>query len=86
MAGPLRILVTGGWYHVSARGSRREKLFHNDSDRRGFLGMVAELPARFEIEVHAFVLLDNHYHLLVRTPEPNLSHAMQWLNNETLRN
>ena len=63
MARPLRIVVTGGWYHVTARGNRREKLFHQDPDRRGFLGMVAELPERFGLEVHAFVLMDNHYHL-----------------------
>ena len=42
--------------------------------------MVAALPERFGIEVHAFVLMDNHYHLLLRTPEPNLSQAIQWLN------
>jgi hypothetical protein len=41
--------------------------------------LVAELPERFGMEVHAFVLMDNHYHLVVRTPEPNLSEAMRWL-------
>jgi hypothetical protein len=40
---------------------------------------VAQLPERFGLEVHAFVLMDNHYHLVVRTPEPNLSEAMRWL-------
>ena len=80
MARPLRILVAGGWYHVTARGNRRESVFCDDQDRQGFLGMVAALPERFGIEVHAFVLMDNHYHLLLRTPEPNLSQAIQWLN------
>jgi len=80
MARPLRILVAGGWYHVTARGNRRETLFYEDKDRQGFLGLAAELPERFGLEVHAFVLMDNHYHLLLRTPEPNLSQAMQWLN------
>jgi hypothetical protein len=41
--------------------------------------MVAELAERFGLKVHAFVLMDNHYHLVVRTPEPNLSEAMRWL-------
>jgi len=80
MARPLRILVAGGWYHVTSRGNRRQTLFHNDTDRRRFLGLVEQLPERFRLEVHAFVLMDNHYHLVVRTPEPNLSDAMKWLN------
>lgn len=80
VARPLRILLAGGWYHVTARGNRREPLFQDDTDRRRFLGMTAQLPERFGLEVHAFVLMDNHYHLVVRTPEANLSHAIQWLN------
>jgi len=79
MSRPLRILVAGGWYHVVNRGQRRERIFHTDDDRRRFLGLVAVLPDRFGVEIHAFVLMDNHYHLLVRTPEPNLSHAIRWL-------
>ncbi len=79
MARPLRILVAGGWYHVTSRGNRREAIYRTDADRRRFLGLVAELPERFGLEVHAFVLMDNHYHLVVRTPEPNLSEAMRWL-------
>ncbi len=80
MARPLRILVPGGWYSVTSRGNRRQDLFLDDDDRRRFLGLVSELPERFGIEVHAHVLMDNHYHLLVRTPQPNLSHAIRWLN------
>src|SRR5574341_657914 len=79
MARPLRILVPGGWYHVTSRANGREDLFRTDDDRRRFLGLVAELPERFGLEIHAFVLMDSHYHLLVRTPIPNLSHALKWL-------
>jgi REP element-mobilizing transposase RayT len=79
MARALRILLAGGWYHVTSRGNRREAIYRTDADRTRFLGLVAELPDRFGLEVHAFVLMDNHYHLLVRTPEPNLSEAMRWL-------
>ena len=61
MSRPLRILVAGGWYHVTARDNRRESLFYDDRDRQEFLGMVAALPERFGIEVYAFVLMDNHY-------------------------
>jgi REP element-mobilizing transposase RayT len=72
MARPLRIDVAGAWYHVRNRGHRGGTLFRNDADRRRFLGALAELPERFGVEVHAFVLMDNHYHLLVRTPQPSL--------------
>ena len=62
------------------RGHRGRRLFVDDSDRRRFLGAVSELPERFGLEVHAFVLMANHYHLLVRTTEANLSQAIRWLN------
>ena len=80
MSRPLRILVAGGWYHIVSRGNRREALFLDDADRRRFLALMAELPERFRLEIHAFVLMDNHYHLVLRTPEANLSHAIRWLN------
>jgi len=80
MARALRVVVVDGWYHVTARGNRGEPLFLNDEDRRGFLGLVSELPERFGLEVPAYVLMNNHYHLLVRTPQGNLSHAIRWLN------
>jgi putative transposase len=80
MARPLRIDLAGAWYHVMNRGHRGGALFRDEADRRRFLGLVSELPERFALEVHAFVLMDNHYHLLLRTAEANLSHAVQWLN------
>lgn len=80
MARPLRVLILGGWYHVTGMGNRREALLRTDKDRRRFLGLVAELPERFRFEIHAFVLMDNHYHLLVRTPAANLSPGIRWLN------
>jgi REP element-mobilizing transposase RayT len=79
MARKLRVVVAGGWYHVVNRGNRREALFRTDTDRQQFLGRVAELPDRFRTEIHAFVLMDNHYHLLMRTPDANLSEAIRWL-------
>src|SRR5215471_4310222 len=80
MARPLRIERPGGRYHVTARGNERKAIYRNDTDRAHFLEVLAETVERFGIRIHAYVLMDNHYHLLVETPEANLSRAMQWLN------
>ncbi|MFM8358833.1 MAG: transposase [Verrucomicrobiota bacterium] len=79
MARPLRVNLAGSWNHVVSRGNGGEALFRGDTDRRRFLGLVSELPERFSLEVHAFVLMSNHYHLLVRCREANLSEAIRWL-------
>ena len=79
MARPLRVNLAGSWNHVVSRGNGGEVLFRGDVDRHRFLGLVSELPARFFVEVHAFVLMDNHYHLLLRCQEANLSEAVRWL-------
>ena len=80
MARPLRIEKEGGWYHVSARGNERKPIFRHDTDRRHFLEVVAEMVGRFRVRLHCFVLMGNHYHLLLELSEPNLSRAVQWLN------
>ena len=80
MARPLRINVAGGWYHVTARGQRRERIFGAKADYRRFLKLVAEMRERYRVRVMAYCLMPNHYHLLVSTPEANLSRAVQWLN------
>jgi putative transposase len=79
MARPLRVNRAGSWNHVVSRGNGGEELFRDDPDRRRFLGLVSELPERFFLEVHAFVLMSNHYHLLVRCRAANLSDAIRWL-------
>ena len=80
MARPLRIEIAGGRYHVTARGNERREIFRQDRDRVHFLELLAQLPARFGAHLHAYVLMENHYHLLVETPEANLSRLEQWLN------
>lgn len=80
MARPLRCEFPGGWYHVTARGNERKDIFRNDRDREHFLEVVAELEPRFGIEVHAYVLMGNHYHLLLRLRgESGLSAGMHFL-------
>jgi REP element-mobilizing transposase RayT len=76
----LRIERPGGRYHVSARGNERKAIYRVDGDRAHFLELLAQATEQFGIRVHAYVLMDNHYHLLIETPEANLSRALQWLN------
>ncbi len=79
MARPLRIDVEGGWYHVTSRGIERRAIFREDADRRHFLELLEAVREQFRLRIHAYCLMENHYHLLVETPEANLSRAMQWL-------
>ena len=80
MARPLRIEYPGAVYHLTARGNAREDIFLDDGDRRLFLDLLAETIARFRWLCHAYCLMGNHYHLLIETPEANLSRGMRHLN------
>ena len=80
MARPLRVEFPGAFYHVINRGNARQKIFLTNRDRGKFLECVEEAVERFSIKIHTYCLMDNHYHFLVETPEPNLSKAMQWIN------
>ncbi len=79
MARPWRIQHAGAYYHVLSRGNERKDIFFGDGDRRLFLNTLGEVSDRFKVDIFAFVLMRNHYHLLLRTNLPNLSKAMQWL-------
>jgi REP element-mobilizing transposase RayT len=80
MSRPLRIEFPDALYHVTSRGDRREDIFEDDDDRRAFLGTLAQVVAQFNCICYAWCLMDNHYHLLVQTPEGNLSKGMRQLN------
>jgi REP element-mobilizing transposase RayT len=80
MARPLRIEFAGALYHVTSRGNERRAIFRSDRDRRTFLTFLGEAVKRFRWSVTAYVLMTNHFHLVVQTPDPNLSRGMQWLN------
>jgi putative transposase len=80
MARPLRIEFPGAVYHVTSRGNERRSIFRSDSDRKAFLSFLASATRRFGWSVTAWVLMNNHFHLVIQTPEPNLSRGMQWLN------
>lgn len=80
MARALRIERPGGRYHGTARGNERKDIFRDETDHVHFLELLGELGERYGVRVHAYVLMDNHYHLMLETPEANLSRAMHWLN------
>lgn len=80
MARPLRLEFSGALYHVTSRGDRREAIYEDDLDREQFLDVLAAVVERFNWRVHAYCLMGNHYHLLVETPDGNLSKGMRQLN------
>ena len=80
MARPLRVDVEGGWYHITSRGIERRTIFEDARDHGHFLDLLEEMSDRYGVEIHAYVMLGNHYHLLIRAPQANASKAIQWLN------
>ncbi len=80
MARPLRIEFPNAWYHVMNRGAKRAPIYHTDNDRTAFLNILSDVVETFHIEIHAYCLMGNHYHLLVKTPQGNLGQAMRHLN------
>ncbi len=78
MARPLRIEFKGALYHILSRGNERRDIFFGDDDYKVFLGVLEEMSDRFEVDIFAYVLMSNHYHLLIRTNQDNLSKSMQW--------
>ena len=80
MARPLRLELAGALYHVTSRGDGREDIFHTDEDRVAWLETLAQVCKRFNWVCHAYCQMTNHYHLLVETPDANLSKGMRQLN------
>jgi len=79
MARPLRIQYPGAVYHVMARGNQGQEIFKDDRDRQCFLETLGEACEKTGWTIHAYVLMGNHYHLLVETPEGNLVSGMKWV-------
>ncbi|MEN6616877.1 MAG: transposase, partial [Syntrophorhabdus sp.] len=80
MARPLRVEFPGALYHVTSRGNSGQKIFHDDNDRKIFLAIIREIIERYHFILHSYCLMDNHYHLVVETPEGNLSEGMRQIN------
>ena len=79
MTRPLRIEYEGAFYHVLSRGNERKEVFRDDKDRTLFTEIPGEMSERFSVDIFAYVLMGNHYHLLIRTNRPNISKCLQWL-------
>ena len=80
MVRPLRIEFEGAVYHITSRGNAKQDIFLNRTDRVAFLNLLKDTVERFEWICHAYCLMDNHYHLLIETPQANLSKGMRHLN------
>lgn len=80
MARPLRIEYPGALYHAISRGNEKKDIFKDNRDRVKFLDLLEECCERFGIIIYCYVLMGNHYHLLLETPQGNLHRVMHWLN------
>ena len=81
----VRIEFEGAMDHVMARRDRREAIVRDDGDRRTFVRTLGEASVRAGFRVHAYVLMNNHYHWLLETPKANLSRGMGWMRNAFTR-
>jgi len=77
MARPLRIELSGGLYHVTSRGDRREDIYFSEDDRRAWLEVFGQVCERFNWVCHAYCQMTNHYHIVVETPEATPHHQQE---------
>jgi len=81
MGRPIRIEYPGALYHITSRGNERRNIFLNDGDRVKFLQILEDYHDRYGILIHSYVLMDNHYHLVLETPRGNLLMVMHGINS-----
>ena len=81
MSRPLRLSFENAFYHITARGNRREKIFYSDRDKEIFLKKLKEMLIKYSMICQAYCLMDNHYHLFIKTTQPNLSKGIHYLNS-----
>ncbi len=80
MSRPLRIEYAGALYHVTSRGNARQPIYLDEQDFEVFIDVLSRVCERFNWVIHSYCLMTNHYHLLVETPDGNLSKGMRQLN------
>ncbi|SPD74708.1 transposase (fragment) [uncultured Desulfobacterium sp.] len=80
MARPLRIEYEGAFYHVTARGNDRQDIFFSKTDYEKFKEYLRNAQDKYGYFLHCYMLMTNHYHLLIETPNANMSKIMHYLN------
>jgi len=80
MSRPLRLAFEGACYHITSRGNRRDKIFLSNNDKEVFIEKLNETLNKYSFICHAYCLMDNHYHLFIKTPNGNISEGMHHLN------
>ncbi|ODS31597.1 MAG: hypothetical protein SCARUB_03288 [Candidatus Scalindua rubra] len=80
MARPLRIEYPGAWYHFTSRGNERNRIFKDDTDRKEFLSILKDSLEKYMVRLHGYVLMENHFHLILHTPSGNLNRFAQRFN------
>lgn len=80
MARPLRIQYPGAVYHITCRGNARQDIYKDNKDRKAFLEILTDSQKIYSIKIYSYVLMSNHYHLLIETPKGNISDYMRHLN------
>ncbi len=80
MSRPIRIAYPGAWYHVMNRGRRAENIYLDKLDYKAFAELLQEISEAWHIWIAAYCLMPNHYHMLVQTPDGNISRAMRHIN------
>lgn len=81
MVRPLRLSFENAFYHITARGNRREKIFYSDRDKEVFLKKLEEMLIKYSMICQTYCLMDNHYHLFIKTTQPNQSQSIHYLNS-----
>jgi REP element-mobilizing transposase RayT len=81
MVRPLRLSFENAFYHITARGNKREKIFYSPRDKEVFLKRLKEMLIKYAMTCHAYCLMDHHYHLFIKTTKPNLSQGIHYLNS-----
>jgi len=81
MVRPLRVSFENAFYHITSRGNRREKIFYSDKDKEVFLKKLKETLIKYSMICQAYCLMDNHYHLFIKTTQLNLSQGIHYLNS-----
>jgi REP element-mobilizing transposase RayT len=80
MARPLRIEYPGAWYHFTSRGNERNRIFKDDADHKEFLSILKDSLEKYTVLLHGYVLMENHFHLILHTPSGNLNRFAQRFN------